>query len=205
MITSIEFDYKKAVQTLNFFALKEGGKIDKLKALKLVWLADRYHLRNFGRPIINDTYFAMEYGPVASSVKDLASFCYLSDSEDNYEKIYLEEFLKKADEYGIESVKGIDKQVFSKTDIEVLDTIYSEYGKIKPFDLAKISHKFPEWKKFENSLKSGVSREVMDYRDFFSNPEEDGFKNIFNESGEQLIMSKNIFEESYKNASYWAN
>ena len=44
----------------------------KMKALKLVYIADRYHLRKYGRLITNDTYFAMNYGPVPSGTKDIA-------------------------------------------------------------------------------------------------------------------------------------
>jgi len=68
---TLEFDHKKATQALNFFAKRAGGKITKLNALKLIYLADRYHLRKYGRPIFSDTYWAMPYGPVASSVKDI--------------------------------------------------------------------------------------------------------------------------------------
>lgn len=70
MNTGFHFAYKKAAQTLNYFAIKNGGEIDKLHALKLVFFADRYHLRKYGRPITNDQYWAMRFGPVASGVKD---------------------------------------------------------------------------------------------------------------------------------------
>jgi hypothetical protein len=43
-----------------------------MKALKLAFFADRFHLRQFGRPITNDECHAMEYGPVPSGCKDLA-------------------------------------------------------------------------------------------------------------------------------------
>ncbi len=43
MFCTLKFDYKKATQALNFFAIKCGGKIDKMKALKLIFFADRYH------------------------------------------------------------------------------------------------------------------------------------------------------------------
>ena len=38
-----EFNHRKAVQALNFFSLKNGGKIEKMKAIKLLWLSDRVH------------------------------------------------------------------------------------------------------------------------------------------------------------------
>jgi uncharacterized phage-associated protein len=64
-------NYLKSVQVLNWIARKEGGKVDKLKAIKIYWLADRLHLRKYGSTLTNDTYYAMEYGPVASLAKDI--------------------------------------------------------------------------------------------------------------------------------------
>jgi len=48
----VGFNHKKAVQTLAYFAQKEGGVINKMKAFKLIWLSDRLHLRKYGRPIL---------------------------------------------------------------------------------------------------------------------------------------------------------
>jgi len=56
---SLAFAHRKATQALNVLARNSGGTISKLKALKLVFFADRYHLRKYGRAIINDRYFAM--------------------------------------------------------------------------------------------------------------------------------------------------
>ena len=86
----LEFDYKKATQVINYLTKKEGGQINKLKLIKLVYLADRYHLRRYGRPMVNDAYFAMPLGPVGSSVKDIAEFSdFLDISELNYAGTYL--------------------------------------------------------------------------------------------------------------------
>ena len=49
----------------------KGMRLSKLNALKLVYLADRYHLRKYASPIVWDTYYAMQYGPVASKTKKL--------------------------------------------------------------------------------------------------------------------------------------
>ena len=63
---------KKGTQALNYFARKKNGKINKMKAIKLIYLADRYHLRKYGRPVVGDDYWAMKYGPVASSTLNIA-------------------------------------------------------------------------------------------------------------------------------------
>ena len=68
------FDYRKSTQVLNFFANKQGGQINKMKALKLIFLADRYHIRKYGRLITNDVYVAMKHGPVPSTTKDISEY-----------------------------------------------------------------------------------------------------------------------------------
>jgi len=203
MKTLLEFDYKKAIQAINFLSTKEGGKIDKLKVIKLIWLADRYHLRKYGRPIINDTYYAMKLGPVASSAKDILGFNPSSDTE----KQYLEKFLSLSalNKNVIKSIAEVDTDIFSKTEIEALENIYNEYGNLKAPVLIDVSHQFPEWKKFKKEIESGSStRKIMNYHDFFSNPSESVcIKNIFNESEDELENSKYEYEESHQMASFW--
>ena len=44
MLSENGFSYKKATQSLAFFSQKEiDNTLDKLKALKLIYFADRYH------------------------------------------------------------------------------------------------------------------------------------------------------------------
>ncbi len=72
MCIHFNFDLKKAAQSLNCLAKKSGGRINKMKAIKLIYFADRYYLRKYGRPVANDEYVAMGYGPVGSKTKDIA-------------------------------------------------------------------------------------------------------------------------------------
>ncbi|MDP2638873.1 MAG: Panacea domain-containing protein [Candidatus Azambacteria bacterium] len=203
MKTVIEFDIEKATQALNYLAKREGGKIDKMKAIKLVWLADRFHLRKYGRPISNDNYLAMEYGPVGSAIKDVADNSdFLSSEEIKYSAGYLKPDEQK---HFIESINEVDADVFSETDLEALDLVYTKYGKKHALWLAKMSHYFPEWKKFEQEiLTNSISRGNMSYVDFFKNPEKDiPNENIFNEKKEELEESEKIFNENFLVASFW--
>src|SRR5947209_4648782 len=85
------FSHRKATQTLNFFARQAGGSLNKMKALKLVYFADRYHLRRFGRPVVGDEYLAMTYGPVPSGTKDLAEMSeFLGEEEAGYGRAFLQ-------------------------------------------------------------------------------------------------------------------
>jgi uncharacterized phage-associated protein len=165
---TLTFSHRKATQALNFFARKAGGQINKMKALKLIFFADRYHLRQYGRPITNDEYFAMKLGPVPSGCKDLAE---MSDFLDPQERAYAARFLQRVSQYDFASVAEVDRVVFSQTDVEALEFAWTRFGQCEPFELANdITHKFPEWKRHETALQSpDVSRIPMSYRHFLDN------------------------------------
>ena len=58
--------------------------------------------------------------------------------------------------------------MLSETDKEALEFAYENFGEYKTFDLVDITHKFYEWKRFENSLKNGLTREKILEEDFFT-------------------------------------
>ncbi|MEK6756465.1 MAG: Panacea domain-containing protein [Bacteroidota bacterium] len=170
MCIHLQFNHKKAAQALNFLAIKAGGRISKLRALKLIFFADRYHLRKYGRPITNDEYFAMPYGPVASSVKDIAEFSeFLGDSEREYASSFI-----KPSGHDVVSKGEYDKKIFSNSDLESLEFAWKKFGRVNDFRLAKITHLYPEWKKHESALvEKSVTRVKMRYEDFFEDPTAD--------------------------------
>jgi len=188
-----DFNHKKAVQSLNYFASKAGGTINKMKAIKLIWLSDRAHLRRYGRPIIMDQYFALPFGPVPSNTKDLAeNNVFSSDDEVDYRNQYI----SVIDKYKFQSISKVDERVFSKTDLTILDNVYSEFGGFSEFELSELSHTFPEWKKHEAGLKNRTSsRFQMNYMDFFDDSENKNFK-IFNESEELKEIAKELYSEN---------
>ena len=173
---SFNFCHFKATQALNYFAISQTGNANKLKALKLVFFADRHHFRMFGRPIIGDNYYALKFGPVASGTKDIIdnSTSGLADEERKYADNYLKPTDNKLHNY--RSIRKVDTSVFSKTDLISLDWSWQKFGKFKPFDLAELTHNYPEWKRHEAALTSKfVSRCEMNYADFLEDPETDAY------------------------------
>lgn len=164
------FSHRKATQALNFFARKAGRSINKMKALKLVYFADRYHLRKYGRPVVGDEYVAMNYGPVASGTKDVAEMSdFLGEEEARYARKFIE-----PSESGLaySSVADMDEKVFSESDREALRFAWDRFGRVEKYALSKLTHRYPDWKKHEAALKSKVvSRVPMNYRDFLQDPE----------------------------------
>ena len=60
----------KIVQALCYF-LTKIKRADKLRLVKLLFLADKYHLIHYGRTVTNDEYWAMPLGPVGTTTKDI--------------------------------------------------------------------------------------------------------------------------------------
>ncbi len=195
---NFNFDYKKATQGLNYFALKEGGLINKLKVLKLIYFADRFHLRKYGRLITNDIYFAMDYGPVPSNVKDIAeATSFLGDSERDYSSQYI----IPIDNVTLQSVKQVDNSLFSDSDIEALDYIWERFGHLDQFKLAEITHEYPEWKRHKKALELDT-RIQMYLEDFFDDPDAD-VDRCFELSEQEKALRREQLEEMAYLESLW--
>lgn len=183
--TPRDFNYKKAVQALNFFAEKEGNKINYMKALKLIWLADRLHVNKFSRTITGDKYFAMKNGPVASCTYDI-----ILKSEFANEKWleYSDSYIVKIG-YDIESQGKFDEDEFSDSDLNILEAIYDRLGHSTEKVLSNESHLFPEWFKHEKAIENDdKKREDIDILDFLETPRI--YLDIFNESEEKLVTAR---------------
>lgn len=196
------FEHQKSTQALNFFAIHQGGQINTMKALKLVFLADRYHIRKYGRMITNDNYVAMKHGPVPSTTRDIAEY---NDYLDDIEKSYSAEYIKP-NNLKLKSIKEVDSNVFSESDLEALSFAWSAFGNYNQFQLRDITHSYPEWIKHRNSVKYG-SCVPINILDFLKDPseqvdeglglgEEDHYTFILNDEDRQ-IRSEHITERSY--------
>jgi len=183
------YNYKKAIQALNFFAVSNGGTLNKMKGLKLLFLADRLHLRKYGRTISQDTYYAFKLGPVASNTRDIldcTNFASLEALE------YGSGFITPVDSLYYRSKANTNLKVFSTSDKQTLEIILLNFGNLNEFQLSDLSHKFPEWKKFEKQLlENDRLRIKMDFLDFFK---EDLVKTpLFLEEEEDMILMSKFY------------
>lgn len=184
---------ERAVQVLDYLANKLMGKrLSKLNALKLVYLADRYHLRKYGMPILRDEYYAMNYGPVASRTKRLIEQIGKDPSITDF--ISVERGSRRTssgrDVMYIASVRKPNLEQLSKTEVQALNVALTQWPLHD--DLVQFTHLFPEWKSAESKLKAGASRVKMDYLDFFK-PCPEG---EYCDADDELVeMNRQVFEE----------
>ncbi len=196
---------RKSTQALNYFAHKAASgapirRLNKMKALKLLFFADRYHLRKYGRPVSDCAYFAMKHGPVASEAKRVAEE---SVRLDNHSRTYAKRYLRKDDTYHFSSVGDIDLAVLSESDREALDFAWQTFGHYSEFRLRDITHHYPEWKKQAGRLRRDRHKRVaMHYSDFFAEPDA-GYNPCHELSKKDRDIALELYLDSEAVASLW--
>ena len=163
----MDFNKDTRIQAIDYIIRNSSNthSLDKISILKLLFFADRYHLRKYGRTISNDNYCAMQNGPVASKTYDLLK------------SISNEQELEKDGLYNIKSrgafLEREDYDCLSDTDIEALDFSINNFSKFSSKELIRISHLYPEWKRFEKELTKINTSYPIQIDDFFSKTTED--------------------------------
>ena len=118
MVMEFALDKDKAVEALVYIASKMPG-VGRFHAAKILYFAERFHLRDFGRPIVGDRYIAMENGPVPSFAYDA-----LKGSVAPEDRASVDGALSQIDAFrhpAYEARREPDLSFFSKTDLECLD------------------------------------------------------------------------------------
>jgi uncharacterized phage-associated protein len=173
-MTQIRFRFspEKLVQALAFFAQRGVRDLDKMKAAKLLFHADKFHLLKYGRPVIGDQYACMEYGPVPSASLNVMNDVLAHDEHfppmakelfDDYLIVEKGIFRKYA---VFRAKREPDLDVFSDSDIEALEYALTTYGAKSAWALSEESHAEPCWQAANENRAPGSSV-MMDYRFFF--------------------------------------
>jgi uncharacterized phage-associated protein len=131
--------FDKIVELLVYLAQKRPNA-DHYQAVKFMYLADREHLNDYGRPITFETYYALPYGPVATHALDmikgdraalqLAGITKLPIKITKLDKIY----------YLDAPEREVDFDLFSKSDLKIFDKIVKKHGKKTFEELYDLTH-----------------------------------------------------------------
>ncbi len=192
-------DYKKVTQVVNFLLSHYGDVgLPKLKLVKLVWAADRYHVRKYARFVTGDDYVAMKNGPVPSCVKDVIEFSINEYSNLKSDDLpYIKRYIKNNNGV-IYSVKETDMDYLSDTDVEALNFALEQFGKLDDDEIVEKTHKYPEWLKQRGALMPPIGTGIekakdIDEEDFYEDPEL--VDDPFAMNKDDLECSKKIFLE----------
>lgn len=191
------FAPEKLVQALAFFADRGVRDLDKMKAAKLLFHADKYHLLTYGRPVIGDQYACMEYGPVPSAALNVMNDLVADDPHfPPVAKDLFDEYLTVERLFGkypvFRAIKSPDLDVFSDSDIEALEFARTNHGAKSAWELSEESHDEPSWK-LANTHRLAGSSVIMDYRLFFEgHPEALGVLRLVEAQQEDRDVSEEL-------------
>lgn len=195
-MTMVRKKVMKMSQIIGYiFKVSGMVKLNRVKLIKLIWAADRYHIRKYGRLVSEDTYYAMSHGPVSSLALDIAQLTEWKFNSDEYDFLGKLFNIDRKDTW-IEGGIIIDEDYLSETDKEAIEFAWETFGKYEDFYLAdNISHRYPEWKRLEeyfSDIAKPGGRVEIKIEDFFDNPVNDEF---FNLDEDHLAASKEYYRE----------
>jgi uncharacterized phage-associated protein len=167
----IRDEHITTLQALHYMLRRLGGPTQKLKLIKLSYLADKYHLLHFGRTITRDGFRAMKLGPVGSNALNL-----LSLNEDFLGQETIAHAIQVLDVNGLViSPKGESEyEYLSDSDKAAIDFIVEKFGGRTGPRLVDYLHQFPEWTRFQSKLQDDPMRAFkIEELDIFSVPNDD--------------------------------
>ena len=136
------FNARKAAQVAAFFANKQGNQIEVLKLVKLIYLADRQNMEDFGYPILNDKLVSMPHGPVNSITLNYVN----GDVEEIGE---WEQYITTRLNYSVGATEVFTREQLdelSQADLETLDKTWLSFGAFTKWQLRDWTHSnCPEW------------------------------------------------------------
>ena len=135
-------DEKKATQVAGRFLKLNGGSINYMLLIKLMYMTDRTALEKWDRPVTNDTYWSLKHGPILSSVYDL-----IADEPESSDEGFWSSHISPPSNYFIRLLQSPGEEDLTREEIEIIDNAYVKYGKMNLFALAAHLHDvLPEWK-----------------------------------------------------------
>jgi len=153
----LRFNEKKTTQAASRLLKLAGGRMNYMKLIKLLYLADRGAFLRWGRPMSGDAYFSMRWGPVLSEVHDLITEVPNPDRQSSWS-----EHISASSNYEVELRKDAGDDELSKAEERLIDEIFAAYGHYGPFELVDLLHKtLPEWKEVQSGRTPIEYREIL--------------------------------------------
>jgi len=139
------FTGKKIAQMAAFFADRQGGAIDTLKLVKLLYLSDREAVDLHSAPISFDRMVSMPHGPVLSTALNLVHGDVNGATADDWS-----DWISDCRNHQVELRKPAERHELdelSNQDLAVLDRVWSRFGHMSKWEIRDWTHEhLPEWR-----------------------------------------------------------
>jgi uncharacterized phage-associated protein len=127
---------------LSKYILSEVGKMNHLKLQKMLYYVQSWHLAYFGQELVDDKFEAWLHGPVSRKIwnqyKTTANvYDYINHPEDH------------------ETIKQNIVFSLSEDQIDLIKSVFEEYGKLSAFELESLTHSEAPWQKARTGYDVG--------------------------------------------------
>ncbi|MEY2804329.1 MAG: hypothetical protein RL657_1665 [Pseudomonadota bacterium] len=132
------YDDKRSAQATAYMLYLAGGRLEILKLMKLLYLAERKFYELHGEPLTGDVPFSMKNGPVLSSIFDR-----LKKTENLNDTWRTWIIGRSGHEIQLKSAWSDpckELGALSKADLEVMDMVWLEFGHCKAQELVHYTH-----------------------------------------------------------------
>jgi len=151
---------EKAVEALAFIA-SERPRLSQKFFAKIFFYAEKWHLNDYGRPIIADTYIAMKQGPVPSAVRDIILEKWnWTEKPDNFDTS-----IEIIDDHGLLKVAakgGASFDRLSNTDKAMLRKAIAFCADMTADELSTVSHQDRAWYETDRDKPIDVEKMIDD-------------------------------------------
>ncbi len=146
MRVNFRFDVTKATEVACQFLKREGGSINVMKLVKLVYLLDRLSVAQRSIPVVGGAYFSLPNGPITSEFLDLINSGLLW----GLPECRWEEFIGDRQDHQVALLKDAGDEHLSESEIELIEALYREHGKKNQWELRNWCHEHcEEWTPLE--------------------------------------------------------
>ena len=134
---TFRFNFEKALQAAGVLLSLDGDQMERIRLLKLLYIADRELLAQTGRTITGDRAVAMNHGPVLSQVYNLIKG----------EASRAGEWNQHIHTVGhrLELRKDPGRGELSRGEVQKLTELTDRYRDVDDWSLSEMTHEFPEW------------------------------------------------------------
>lgn len=134
----LRFNFEKSLQAAALLLHLDGKRMERIRLLKLLYIADREMLGTFGQSITGDTGYAMNHGPVLTRVYNCIKGSDVKAPE-------WSKFIQ-SDGHAVTLVGEPMRGALSRAEIDKLTEVTDRFRNQSEWELSELTHEFPEWK-----------------------------------------------------------
>lgn len=137
----LKYREEKATQAAARLLFLNGGTMNHMKLVKLLYLAEREALLRWGRPITFDAYFSLDHGPILSFTLDK-----INRDRDPANPSYWHTLISERDGHTVSLLgERPPNGQLSEAEESLLNEVFKTYGHLDQWQLRDFTHTLPEW------------------------------------------------------------